>query len=425
MAAKPVRIGIVGARAAADVHIRAIAHLRGSKAEIVAVAAATRASAEAFARRHEVPVALDDYRALVERPDVDCVDVCCPNDLHHEVAIAAARAGRHVIVEKPLTGYFGADGECIEDTPRERMLAGALANADAVLDACRAAGVTLCYAENIVYAPAIAKLKRLLEVGGGTLLDLRAEEAHSGSVAPYSRRWRTSGGGSLLRMGSHPIATLLHLKHFEGRLRAGRPIRARSVFAETGALTRLPQVVAEPRAYLQTGWQDVEDWACALITFEDGTRGTVLASDVSLGGVKNLVAAYMSNGAAQITINPNTGMQIYAPDPGIWGEEYISEKVETRAGWQFPNPVEHWMRGYAEELTDFVEAIGKGREPLSGGDLARETVAVIYAGYLSAATGRRVSLERGVDGPPQRPPGRGPAGSPSPTGSGPAPPGIG
>ncbi|MGH7321499.1 MAG: gfo/Idh/MocA family oxidoreductase, partial [Candidatus Rokuibacteriota bacterium] len=193
-----------------------------------------------------------------------------------------------------------------------------------------------------------------------------------------------------------------HLKHFEGQLRGGRPIRARRVFAETAGLTRLPHVVAEGTAYLQTGWQDVEDWACALITFEDGTRGTVLASDVSLGGVKNLVTAYMSQGVAQIAINPNTGMQLYAPDPAIWGQEYISEKVETRAGWQFPNPVEHWMRGYAEELTDFVEAIAEGREPVSGGDLARETVAVIYAGYLSAATGRRVDVPGGR--PTARPP---------------------
>ena len=398
MAQHPVRIGMVGARGAADVHVSALAHLRGSRAEVVAVAARTRASAEAFARRHGIAVALDDYRRLCERPDVDVVDVCCPNDLHHQVAVAAAEAGKHVIVEKPLTGYFGSDGEDIRATPRERMLAGALANADRMLAACRRAGVTLCYAENIVYAPAIAKLERLLEVGGGTLLDLRAEEAHGGSVAPYSRRWQTSGGGSLLRMGSHPIATLLHLKHVEGRLRTGRPIRARAVFAETGELTRLPQVLAEPRQYVQTGWQDVEDWACALITFEDGTRGTVLASDVSLGGVKNLVTAYMSNGVAQITINPNTGMQLYAPDAGIWGQEYISEKVETRAGWQFPNPVEHWMRGYAEELTDFVDAIATGRAPRAGADLARETVEVIYAGYLSAASGRRVELAPGERG---------------------------
>jgi predicted dehydrogenase len=394
-----VRIGLVGARGAAETHVRALAHLRGTRAEVTAVAAATRASAEAFARRHEVPVALDDYRALCERPDVDCVDVCCPNDLHEAVVLAAARAGKHVIVEKPLTGYFGADGERIDETPRERMLAGALASADRILAACRSARVRLCYAENIVYAPAVAKLKRLLEVGGGALLDLRAEEAHSGSVAAYSRRWRTSGGGALLRLGSHPVGTLLHLKHFEGRLRRGRPVRARSVFAETGALTRLPQVAAAPRHHVQTGWQDVEDWACALITFEDGTRGTVLASDVSLGGVRNLVTAFMSNGVAQIAINPNTGMVVYAPDPGVWGEEYISEKVETRAGWQFPNPVEHWMRGYAEELTDFVDAVREDREPASGGELARETVEVIYAGYLSAASGRRVDLP-GRDAPP-------------------------
>ena len=392
VARPPVRIGVVGARLAADTHLRALAHLRGTRAEVTAVAASTRQSAEAFARRHEVPAALDDWRALVARPDVDLVDVCCPNDLHEAVAVAAAGAGKHVVVEKPLTGYFGGEGERIAETSRERMLAGALQSVDRILEACRRARVMLGYAENIVYVPGVAKLLRLLEVGGGAFLDLRAEEAHGGSVAAYSRRWRTSGGGSLLRMGSHPIATLLHLKHAEGRLRRGRPIRVRSVFAEVAELTRLPPVRAEPRAFFQTGWVDVEDWACALVTFEDGTRGTVIASDVSLGGIRNVVSAYMSNGVAHLTINPNTGMQLYAPDPGIWGEEYISEKVETRAGWQFPNPVEHWMRGYAEELTDFVDAAATGREPVAGGALARETVEVIYAGYLSAATGRRVEL---------------------------------
>ncbi|HEU5320527.1 MAG TPA: Gfo/Idh/MocA family oxidoreductase, partial [Methylomirabilota bacterium] len=367
MATAPVRIGLVGARGAAELHLRALAHLRPARAEVTAVAASTRASAEAFARRHALAAALDDWRALVARPDVDAVDLCCPTDLHAEVARAAAAAGKHVIVEKPLTGYFGAEGERIAETPRERMLAGALASADAVIAACRTAGVRLCYAENIVYAPAVAKLKRLLEVSGGAILDLRAEEAHSGSVAAYSRRWRTSGGGALMRLGSHPIATVLHLKHHEGRLRGGRPIRARSVTAETAELTRLPQFTAQPRAWVQTGWQDVEDWACALLTFEDGSRATVLASDVSLGGARNLVSAYLSNGVAHVNINPNTGMVLYAPDASVWGEEYLSEKLETRAGWQFPNPVEHWMRGYAEELTDFVDAIAHGREPVSGG----------------------------------------------------------
>jgi predicted dehydrogenase len=384
----------VGARAAAETHVRAMAHLRGSRVDVVAVAAATRASAEAFAHRHAVPVALDDYRALCARPDVDCVDVCCPNDLHHEVAITAARHGKHVIVEKPLTGYFGADGERVEATSRERMLASALAQADAVLDACRAARVTLCYAENIVYAPAIAKLKRLLEVSGGTLLDLRAEEAHSGSVAAYARRWRTAGGGSLLRMGSHPVGAVIHLKHWEGQRRHGAPIRVRSVVGEVGQLTRTAAFRAEPRMWLAHDWVDVEDWSAAILTFEDGSKATVLATDVSLGGVKNLVTAYLSNGVVQVNINPNTAVQVYAPGPGVWGDEYITEKVETKGGWQFPSPDEDWMRGYPQEMADFVDAVREEREPLSGALLARETVEVIYAAYVSAEEGRRVDLPR-------------------------------
>jgi predicted dehydrogenase len=84
----------------------------------------------------------------------------------------------------------------------------------------------------------------------------------------------------------------------------------------------------------------------------------------------------------------------YAPEPGVWGDEYITEKVETKAGWQFPSPEEDWMRGYPQELADFVDAIRDRREPLSGGALAREVVEVIYAGYLSAASGRRVDLAR-------------------------------
>ena len=88
-------------------------------------------------------------------------------------------------------------------------------------------------------------------------------------------------------------------------------------------------------------------------------------------------------------------MAAYAPDGAVWGDEYITEKVETKAGWQFPSPDEDWMRGYPQELADFVDAIRERREPLSGARLARDVVEVIYAGYVSAATGRRVELGRG------------------------------
>ncbi|MBI2494841.1 MAG: Gfo/Idh/MocA family oxidoreductase, partial [Candidatus Rokubacteria bacterium] len=238
----PLRIGLVGARFAADLHAVNYRPLQGSKVELAAVASRSRASAEAFAKRHAVPRVFADYRRLVESPDVDVVDICSTTDTHHEVAIAAARAGKHVIVEKPLSGWFGEASD-----PREAMLAGALRNCDAALEAVA-----------------------------------RAEESHSGSHAAYAARWRTSGGGSLLRMGSHPVGVVLHLKHHEGRRRGGRSIRARAVTAEVAGLMRLPDVAGLPR-FIKTRAEDVEDWSVAVITFEDGTMATVHANDVTLG----------------------------------------------------------------------------------------------------------------------------------------------
>ena len=382
----PLRVGIVGARFAAELHAANYGPLRGAAVELIGVCARTPGLAETFARRHSIPRAFTDYRALVESPDIDVVDVCAPTGVHHEIAIAAARAGKHVIVEKPLTGCF-VDG----NESRERMLAEALGNCDAVLAAVAEAGVTLCYAEDFVYAPPVAKLRRLLEAGGGAILELRAEESHSGSHAAYSRRWRTAGGGSLLRMGSHPIGVVLHLKRHEGLRRDGRPIRPRAVLADVGQLTQLP-TIAKHRRFMKTEWEDVEDWAVAVLTFDDGTKATVHSNDITLGGVRNAVTAYFTNGVVHANITPNTSVVAYAPEPGMWGDEYITEKVETTAGWQFPSPEEDWMRGFPQELADFVGAIRERRRPLSDGALARDVVEVIYAGYLSATRGRRVEV---------------------------------
>jgi len=384
----PLRIGIVGARFAADLHATNYRPLRPARAELTAVCSRTREEAERFARRHAIPRVFTDYHALVASPDVDVVDICATTDMHHEIAVVAARAGKHVIVEKPLTGAF-----CDATEPRDAMLATALGNADAVLDAVAKAGVTLCYGEDFVYAPPVAKLRRLLDASGGAILELRAEESHSGSHAAYARRWKSAGGGAFLRMGSHPVGAVLHLKHWEGLRRRGRPVRVRAVSAEVASLTRLP-AVSGLRRHMSTVAEDVEDWSVAVLTFEDGTMATIHSNDITLGGVRNVVTAYLTNAVIQANINPNTAVTAYAPEAAIWGDEYITEKVETKAGWQYPSPDEDWMRGYPQELEDFVSAISERREPLSGALLAREVVEVIYAGYLSAATGRRVELPR-------------------------------
>jgi predicted dehydrogenase len=385
-----VGIGIIGARFAAELHAHALSKLRGVTCEILAVCSKTAASAEAFAKRFRIPQIYTDHRAMLERRDIHLVHLPVVTSLHHSLAIDCANAGKHLVMEKPLTGCFAEGGSM----SRRQMMAEAMQNADAVADACRRNKVTLGYAENFVYAPPVAKLRRLLDAGRGTILDLRAEESHSGSHAAYSRRWLTAGGGSLLRMGSHPIGAVIHLKHYEGMRKFGKPTRVKSVIADVGQLTKLPAFQAEPTKWLVHSWEDVEDWSAAILTFEDGTKATVMSTDVSLGGVKNLVTAYLTNGVVQVNINPNTSLQVYAPDGAIWGDEYITEKVETKGGWQFPSPDEDWMRGYPQEMEDFVDAVREQREPLSGLLLAHETVEVIYAAYVSAEEGRRVDLAR-------------------------------
>ena len=130
------------------------------------------------------------------------VDLCVPNNLHHQMALDALAAGKHLIVEKPLTGYFGGPGaaEPVGRTPRSTMLREALRSADEIIAAAERAGVRLMYAENFVYAPSIQKAKLLIEEAGGPILEIRAQECHSGSHAAYAKRceaaWGTSVAGA-------------------------------------------------------------------------------------------------------------------------------------------------------------------------------------------------------------------------------------
>jgi predicted dehydrogenase len=386
---------MVGARFGAAVHLQNLAPLRGTRAEVVGICARSRESAEACARRFEIPFVTTDLAALLDRKDVDAVDLCVPTALHHVFAIRAAEAGKHVIVEKPLTGYFGdaGDPEPIGDrVPRSKMLEGARKNVGAVLDAVRGNGVTLCYAENWVYAPPMEKLRRLIRAAGGAILDLRAEENHSGSHSVYSREWRHTGGGSLLRMGVHPVGAALHLKAHEGQLHLGRPIRPVSVMADVAPLMRLEAASRGARKWIAADPLDVENWGSVLITFEDGTKAVISVTDAGLGGLQEKVSVYMTNAVMHANLAQNTAVQAYAPDGTVFGEEYFTEKLETKAGWSFPSPDEDWFRGYPQEMADFVDAIREGREPLAGATLAADCIEVIYAAYVSAEEGRRVSL---------------------------------
>jgi predicted dehydrogenase len=164
--------------------------------------------------------------------------------------------------------------------------------------------------------------------------------------------------------------------------------------AEVGQHTKIESFVKEKKKYVVSEWEDVEDWGVMVINFEDNSKATVFASDTVLGGVRNTLNVYLSNAVVNVNINPHNVLEVYAPEPHIFGDEYIAEKLETKAGWNFPSPDEDWVRGYPQELEDFVDAILLDREPISGIDLANDVVEAIYAAYASAEKGRRVELKR-------------------------------
>lgn len=388
----PVRVGIIGAGFSAALHAAALGHVRGVAVRIAAVASRGGDRANAFARTWGVPTVYSHPAHLIADPEIDVVCVCLPNSLHAEMVLAALNAGKHVICEKPMTGAFGPSRAA---TGMERALAErerSAASAEEIRTAAERSGRTFMYAENWIYAPAITKVVRLLEVSGGRVLDIRAEESHSGSHAPLSRRREAAGGGALLMLGSHPIGAVLHIKRMEASF-AGVPApRVTSVTAETARLHESRAVAASDHAWIVSDWDDVETWANAVLAFEDGTRATIAASFAMLGGVRNQIEVYATNGAYRSNLTPNDSLLAFTPDGNAFGSEYLHEKVESRTGWIFASPDEEWVRGYPQEMQDFIECVAYGRRPLADLTIASQVVDIVYAAYLSAEQGVRIEM---------------------------------
>ncbi|MEO8396908.1 MAG: gfo/Idh/MocA family oxidoreductase, partial [Chloroflexota bacterium] len=301
-----------------------------------------------------------------------------------------AKAGKHVICTKPLTAYVGQDlppDQSAALTPRADMLRRALADADAMNAAAQENGVQLMYGENWVYAPSIVRAEGLILKSGGAILEMRGGESHSGSHSPYSKQWRNTGGGALIRLGAHPIGAMLHLKAQEGIARSGQPIYPVAVSAEVGDTSR---IAPEPK--IATGWVDVENWASALLTFSDGSHGIVYASDGVLGGMESKLEIFLSNSQFKCNLSPNNLLQAYAPDASVFGDAYIMEKIDSGAGWTTPIPDEDWSSGHAAMIQDFVSSLAENRPAKSDGRLGRAVIEVVYAAYLAAASGQRVAI---------------------------------
>jgi predicted dehydrogenase len=386
-----VRVGLIGSGFIATLHMRTFTQVLGVEVEVRAVVSLDEGLAD-FARRFGIARAGRDWRALLADPEIDVVDICTPASLHAEMVVAAMQAGKHVICEKPFTGYFGRPGDAAPvgtAVPKALMYERVMEEMQQTCATIRASGKLFLYAEDWVYAPAVAKLAEIVRATRDKILFMKGDGSHSGSHAAHAANWSISGGGALIRQGCHPLSAVLYLKSVEAAAR-GERIGVADVSCDVGNVTR--RLGPEERGYIQARPVDVEDWGMLSLTFTDGTKATVFAGDMILGGVRNLVEAYTTGGALFANVAPNNQVVSYLTDEAKLGPVYITEKVDRKTGWQFVSVEEERARGYVGEMQDFMECITQGREPLAGVDLATQAIQVHYAAYWAAEAGRRITL---------------------------------
>lgn len=389
---KTITIGMVGAGFAAHLHGKGYAKLHGVKARLKTVVDLDEQKARKVADTYGFERVSTDYHDILNDEDIDVVDIVTSPDTHLQLTLAALQAGKHVICEKPLTGYFGrADdphpiGTKVSKQTMYETVLGELEEAKKII---KSTEKMFMYAENYVYSPNVLKAAELIRSKKSKILYMKGEETIRGSTSPVSGMWNKTGGGCLIRTGCHPLSAVLWLKQEEASAR-NESISVESVVADTGNIASA--LTDYEKRHLTGRPVDVEDFVNVTVTFSDGTKAIVMSSDHVLGGVKNYVEIYANDGVLLCNITPTDNLSTYFLDEDGLDNIYFSEMLNEKIGWNKLFIAEDVLRGYSAELQDFMECIAYGRKPLSDIDLACETIKVIYAAYVSASEGRKVTF---------------------------------
>lgn len=386
----PVTVGTVGAGFAAGLHGDAYLHVCSVPVCLKTVADRDLAKAEHIREAYGYENAVLNWRELLADGEIDVIDILTPPYLHKSMILEALAAGKHVICEKPLTGYFGKPGqEGVGKTSKREMYLQVVRDLEEIREAAERSGKLVMYAENYIYATPIQRAAQLLRAKGSKILFMKGEESTPGSMSAGAGRWSTIGGGPLQRIGCHPLAGMLYLKDVEAKTR-GEEITVSSILADTGITTACLR--DEEGQYLAAHPEDVEDFGTLTVTFSDGTKCIMIATDVVLGGTKNYIEVYGNDGALMCHLTPTDLLSTYFCDEKGIGQEQLAEMQKSKLGWTKAFVSDEIIRGYMDELTDFMEAVALGRAPLSTLDLAIRVTKLLYAAYCSAEEGRRIYL---------------------------------
>jgi predicted dehydrogenase len=327
-----LKVGMIGCGDIARAHANAWLTL-GNKAVITAVSDVNEESAQAMSRRVDGAAVYTEYQQMIENADVEAVDICLPHHLHRDAIVAAARAGKHVICEKPL---------CLS-----------LEEAEEIAGAVRAGGVTMMCAHNQLFDPAVQKAREMMADGAlGKIFMARTCDCFRHTKPLSEWGWRaaskTMGGGCLIDTGYHPSYLLLNLVGQE-------PVEVSAVAG---------------RYHIST--LEGEDSALVVVRFADGAMGEVLTS----------WAWDWPEGSWQFQIIGEKG-QLFGR-----GRKILFKPI----GWH-PATLELPERNsFAAELEHFADCIATGKQPVNTHVHGTQVLKLILGAYEAMRDKRVVSI---------------------------------
>ncbi len=342
---KKVGVGLVGSQFISSIHAESLKTV--SEAEIIAVMSPTKGNAKKFASKHGIPHHFTNLDEMLAMKEIDMIVIGAPNSLHCEIALKAAKAGKHMVVEKPL---------CMN-----------LAEADLMIDACKKANVKLMYAEELCFTPKYVRLKALLDEGAlGRPVLLKQSEKHDGPHADHFWDVEKSGGGVTMDMGCHAI-------EFFRWLNGRKPIK--SVYAQMTTSVHKDKTIGDDNAII-------------ILEFENDVIAIAEESWTKLGGMDDRAEIHGSEGVAYADVLQGNSIQTYSKK----GVGYAVEKAGNTVGWSFTMYEEIWNYGFPQEFAHFVDCVKNDKKPAVTGEDGRAVLEVIFAAYESAGTHKKVFM---------------------------------
>ena len=386
---KTLRVGMIGYGFMGKVHSnswRQVGHFFPLKARVELHTICGRDSAKVQVARAQFgwETACTDWRDVVESPLIDVVDICTPNDSHAEIAIAAARAGKHVLCEKPL--------------------ALDVKQAEAMLAAAQKARIVHMVCHNYRRIPAIALAKKMIAEGAiGTIYHYRARYAQDWLVDPeFPLKWRlqkqTSGSGANGDINSHIIDIGRYLvgefKEVCGLLHTF--ITERPMLDQSG--TTLRNTVARP--VHKMGVVTVDDAAIVIGRFENGALANLEATRYALGR-KNHIAIEIngSKGSLYFDFEDMNRLKFFdnlgPPDRRGFRDILVTQPDGSQPyvghWWKAGHPL-GYEHTFVHTVADFVNACVEGKPVQPTFEDGVRNQRVLEAIEQSAKTGRWIKV---------------------------------